>query len=341
MIIAKSELKFIIKKINDLPSHCLNKRINCNDLDDRFCDSDVLQIVPSTNPIFLFPSLGYVVKIISEKANAENELQARLVLDPYFHIIPANSIPFKDKSLIVMPFLSDSLMLSDLSKINFKLFSKEFVSLFGTFYSYIVNNIKTDYSSLKRVRFAGRSLNCLKDWLKELIAFNNDIKLFSVHAKKGYDFEKELKKALEAISISPKECCVFSGDFNLHNTLYSKGTIYLVDFEYWGVFDVDYLFSILLGSLLIHCDLIESETILYSKNSIVMIDYHIKKGFMSIIQGIKQISIFYGYEPNYSRVKAFVLARMYYRLIEIKHDTPTSNKTLSILSLILDTFAML
>lgn len=324
----------IVKILNNIPREYMCIQEDCNRKDVFYCSDEVVQIRPSTHPLFLIKNLGLVVKVLYDKEKIENEKMARSVLKNTFALIPMEFVCYDNGFLQIMPYLESSLMLSEISRHSLSDFVQIYDEISTKIYRYILHN-KRSFTKNEKVIFAGRSLECMNQWTNELIDIMEGWQLFSYNTGIEYNLSSVLKKVLDELNSNTRSTCVFSGDINCHNILYTKKDVFLIDFEYWGNFDVEYLVSVLLGSLFSHCDLYEN-CYIETKKTVIKIEYGLKVD----LSEIKSLRVIQEMCVNNERIKAFILARMYYKFLEIKEKTRNS-KNVIVVCAILDYFSKL
>lgn len=324
----------IIMILNNIPKEYMCIQEDCNRKDVFYSSDEVVQIRPSTHPLFLMKNLGFVVKILYDKEKVENEKKARGVLKDTFTLIPMEFVCYDNGYLEIMPYLEDSLMLSEVSRSSLSDFIQIYDETSIRIYQYILRN-KRSFTKNEKIVFAGRSLECMSQWTNELIDVMEGWQLFSYNTGIEYNISSVLKNVLVELNNNTQNTCVFSGDINCHNILYTKREVFLIDFEYWGNFDVEYLISVLLGSLFSHCDLYEN-CYVETEKKVIKIKYGLKVNLSEIksFRVIQEICV------NNERIKAFILARMYYKFLEIKGKKQNS-KNVVVMCAILDYFSKL
>ena len=142
-----------------------------------------------------------------------------------------------------------------------------------------------------------------------------DIILVSGVSHKSFKIEKEMKNAKRLIKMEPQQCSLFSGDINLHNVLCIGNELEYLDFEYWGYYDVDYIAAKIVGSLFKHCDILKTDSYKFSKNEIY-IEYSTDICLQQLVSSGLYREKFIGVSVNFSRIKAFILSKLYFRLIK-------------------------
>lgn len=322
----------IVQILDNIPKEYMRIQEDCNRKDIFYCSDEVVQIRPSTHPLFLLKNLGLVVKVLYDKEKIENEKRARGVLKNTFNLVPMEFACYDNGFLEIMPYLEDSLMLSELSRSSLSDFVQIYDETSTKIYQYILHN-KRSFMKNEKVIFAGRSIECMNQWTNELVDVMAGVQLLSYNTGIEYNISGVLKKVLDELSNNTRNTCVFSGDINCHNILYNKKDIFLIDFEYWGNFDVEYLVSVLLGSLFLHCDLYE-DCYVETEKTVIKIKYGLKAN----LSEIKSLRVVQELCVNNERVKAFILARMYYKFLEIKEKTRNS-KNVIVVCAILDYFS--
>lgn len=81
-----------------LPREYLLKQEDCNREDFIYQDEDVIQLRPSTVPVFLLKQRNIVIKIMIDKVKAENEYNARVLLKDKLNIIPLAIISLQESN---------------------------------------------------------------------------------------------------------------------------------------------------------------------------------------------------------------------------------------------------
>lgn len=322
----------VIKILDSIPKEYLCIQDDCNNEDGGYLSKDVMQIRPSTHPLFFLKKLGLAVKVIYDKERVENEKRARQALKSSFTLVPMEYACYGNIYLEIMPYIYDSIMLSELSKIDISEFIHIYNKTSSIIFQYIMRNKKTA-SKNEKVIYAGRSLECMQQWTTQMINLLDGYRLFSHTTGSDYSLSEVMKNALCEITNSTQHTCFFSGDINCHNILLAKKEVILIDFEYWGKFDVDYLISIMVGSLFSHCDLIENYQIKESDKCI-----EVKYGLKIDLSDIGALKILQDICVNSKRIKSFILARMYYKFIEIIKN-PKNCKHIIVVCALLDFFA--
>lgn len=324
----------IVKLLNNIPKKYMCIQEDCNRKDVFYCSDEVVQIRPSTHPLFRLKKLGLVVKVLYDKERVENEKKARSVLKNTFDLVPMGFACYDDGFLEIMPYLEDSLMLSEVSRYSLSDFVRIYDEVSTKVFRYILLN-KKSFMKDEKVIFAGRTLDCMNQWTNELIDLMEGCRLFSYTTGIEYNLSGVLKKVLDGLNSNTQNTCVFSGDINCHNILYTKKDVFLIDFEYWGNFDVEYLVSVLLGSLFSHCDLYEN-CYIEDEKTVIKIKYSLKVD----LSKIKALKVIQDMSVDNERIKAYILARMYYKFLEIKERAKDS-KNVIVVCAILDYFSEL
>lgn len=305
----KEAVNEVIDIISKIPKTYLSIQEDCNRKDVFYCSDDVLQIRPSTHAIFYLKKMGLVVKILYDREKVENEKRARAVLNTEFMVVPMLDICYNDGYLILMPYIDGAQMLDEVSKYNLIHFVDIYDEVSKKIYDYIIRN-RRPLSKTGRVIYAGRSLECMQRWTAELIDLLGEYRLFSYNTGMEYNLSELMKGVLDKLNENTQSVCLFSGDVNCHNILYAREKVFFIDFEYWGDFDVEYLVSILLGSLFTHCDLYK-DCFAEVGESIVKVGYALKIDLSKIesLRILKEMCL------DNKRIKAFIFARMYYKFI--------------------------
>ena len=318
----------VIEILNAIPKQYLCIQDNCNRKDVIYLSEDVMQIRPSTHPLFWLKKLGLVVKVVRDKERVENEKRARYALKSSFTLVPMEFAYYGNVYLEIMPYIYESIMLSELSKIDIYEFIHIYNKTSSKIFQYIMRNKKLAAKN-EKVIYAGRSLECMQQWTTQMIDLLDGYRLFSHATGSEYSLSGVMKKALLELKKSTQNTCVFSGDVNCHNILLTKTEVILIDFEYWGKFDIEYLISIMVGSLFSHCDLIENYQI-KEENKSIDVKYVLKFDLTEI----EALRILQDICLNSKRIKAFILARMYYKFVEIIKNPKECKHTIVVCALL-------
>lgn len=318
----------VVEILNTIPREYMCIQEDCNREDVVYRTEDVVQIRPSTHPLFWLKKLGLVVKILYDKEKVENEKRARLVLKSSFSLVPMSFASYDNGFLEIMPYIDESVMLSEVSKTDLSEFTRIYDKMSARIYHYIICNRKPALKN-QNVIYAGRSLECMQQWTSEMIGLLEGYNLFSYTTGLDYNLSGVMKAVLDELKNITKNTCVFSGDMNCHNILSAKTDVFLIDFEYWGNFDVEYLISVLLGSLFSHCDLFEKYHI-EREEKIIKAKYSLRID----LSEIESLRILQKAWVNCDRIKTFILARMYYKFIDIIKNPKESKHTVVVCALL-------
>lgn len=328
------EIDKIVDIVEEIPEEYMHKQDDCNRVDFAYSSRFVEQLRPSTHPIFLIKEYDVVVKVFHSIEHANNEMQARDILKEQFEIIPAKKICCKQYYLLITPYVKNAIMLSELSKHNFDFFLRCYSDVFNNLVNYIYANKKLVKNN-DIIVYAGRSIECMQKWIHETQRMVDGYTVYSHVTNVFFDLSDEIKKSIVALEKKSKFSCVFSGDINCHNIIHTKKGCAYLDFEYWGNMDVEYLFSVLIGSLFNHCEIAENEN--YSYDALVgKVFYNNKIDFWKM----KSISRFLEMELDYERIRGFIIARMYYKFDDLINNWNESRSIIPI-CMIFDFFEML
>lgn len=305
------EIDLIIGIIDEIPKQYLCIQNDCNRVDLAYSSRDIEQLRPSTHPVLLIKKFGVVVKVFYSIERAKKEMHARDIMKKQFGIIPAKMVCCEKYSLLITPYLDNMIMLSELSKIDFNCFIKDYDNVFCNVIGYISAN-KRNVKDISKVEYAGRSIECMKTWAYELSQLVDGYIIYSCVTNKKYDLSDVINKTILSLEREPRFSCAFSGDINCHNIMHTdKGCLYF-DFEYWGNIEVEYLISVLIGSLFNHCEIVDNSHVEYD-DYMGKVIYSLKNGFWEM----KSINKFIGLEYDYEKVKGFIIAKMYYKFLDL------------------------
>ncbi len=318
-------LKDILNIIASIPQKYMRKQNNCNCTELIYTNEAVNQMRPSTHPVFLIKKYNVVVKIIDDSKRAESERYARKVLGGYFSIVPAMFYKKNTYTMIIMPYIENSFMLSEMIDIDAEEFFCQYNHLLKKIVKYVQLNKSSDNLLLNRVRYAGRSVECMIKWCDELLQISQGIKIYSEVSHTKYDLLSILLSVRSELKKKPRSCCLFSGDVNLHNVLYTqKSGLFLVDFEYWGVFEVEYIYSVIIGSLISHCDLFRNCSCM-DRNEELSIRYDVRPEIKMCFLNYRFFERLALSGINLQRIRNFILARWYYRILNVIRADNESN----------------
>ena len=329
------EIGVVIKELRTIPVRYLSDRSDCNSENDLFIKGEVEQLKPSTHPVFRFKKYRIIVKVMMDWQNGHNEEQARRHIRNEIPFIPAQFVQNNNRIIIIMPDVN-GVMLSEIARTDFPLFYEQYEKVYSLVCEFVFKHRTTEKRKLNNIIFGGRSLSCLQLWLEQTEKVCGDLFVYSQITKQTYHLKSEMHEAAIELSKPTNECCLFSGDINLHNVLFAKGQVLFSDFEHWGYFDVNYLFSIIIGSIFAHCSILFPKGVVRNASKL-SVQYSLREEVEACIR--QRGYVFYSSTPpfvNFHRIKAFILARWYYRIMNIVKSDDKRN--LYYLTYLLDVF---
>lgn len=326
----------IIAYLDTIPEEFLCKRENCNDKFVFYTAKNITQLVPSTHPVFRIDDMDVIIKVLHSKTLAVNEIKARKILAQSFCVLPARVVRMRNLYLLIMSVLSDSVTLGSLSKTNYCLFENTIESIIVSFVDYLKTNILSSPSCMKKVRYPGRTKHCLINWLYDLKSIIKGMIIVSESTGRIYILDKEFGGMCSRIKKASKSCCLFTGDFNMQNVIFHQNGYYLIDLEYWGYYDTEFLIAKLIGSILFHCDIFKHEQITQEEN-VYYVNYRLQMMESDSNPLRKLIKTVAKMDVDTQRIKAFIVSRMYYRFK--KAPLSEMNKSVIRLACLFDVFA--
>lgn len=319
--ISCGDICYISERLNQIPEEFFKNQTDCNCKEDYYEDEEIVQLRPSTVPVFSFKNKGLVVKVMTDRVKAENEYKARLMLQNRLDVVEASIFYLEEKVLLVMPYIEGARSCDELSIKDKDRFYYIYLQMLSDCAD--VLRINASESFVPKVQYTGQTPNLLCQWCEEIGEKYRSIKLVSGVSGKKYNISEQMRRAKELISKVPACCALFSGDINLHNVLCIGSNVKYLDFEYWGYYDVDYIVAKIIGSLYKHCDCLEAINYYISENEIV-IRYRIEDGLKHLFTMELYKEILTDIKVNFERIKAYILSKLFFRF-KVAYDNLQMN----------------
>lgn len=332
--LSDKELDRIIRNIEDIPKEYMRKQDDCNRMDLAYNRCGIKQLRPSTHPVFWIKECDVVVKVFYNVDSVKNEIWARVVLENFFDTIPAKMVSCEKYYLLITPYVKNMIMLSELSRKDFGCFLRDYDDVLRNIINYIDIN-KKEVKDCNKVMYAGRSIECMKAWAYGMLQLVEKYNIYSYVTGNNYSLFDIINRTVAALEKKPSNLCLFSGDVNCHNIMHTEKGCICLDFEYWGNIDVDYLFSVIIGSIFNHCEIVDNVYVDYDSH-VGKVAYSLKKDILKM----KSISAFRGMELDYERIRGFIISRMYYKFLNLINNWNEDKNIVSI-CMILDFFEII
>lgn len=304
------DIRELLRKV---PKEYFYPQEDCNNKDYYYENEKIVQLRPSTGPVFLVKEQNMVVKVMTDRVKAENEYKARLALHDKLKVVDASLLYLEDKVLLIMPYINNSCSCNELFVKEREKFASLYVKMLTE--SFNVIRINANDCCVRTVNYTGQTPDILLAWCDLIEKKYKDIVLVSGISNKSFKIEKEMKKAKKLITMKPQQCSLFSGDFNLHNVLCVGNELKYLDFEYWGYFDVDYIVAKIIGSLFKHCDILSTDSYKIRGNEIY-IEYNTDTYLQPLVSSGLYKEKLKGISVNFDRIKAYILSKLYFRFMK-------------------------
>ena len=218
----------------------------------------------------------------------------------------------QENILLIMPYVEVEFSLNEL----FSRDAKRFKSLYVKMLFECTNIIRTSYSSdcFEKMQYTGQTLELMSKWCDDIDEKYRGIELLNDVNGKKYNISEQIRKAKRLINLKPEYCVLFNGDLNLHNVLCANSGIKYIDFEYWGYYDLDYVVAKIIGSLYKHCKCLKVTKYCVDQNEFC-IRYYVDEIVKQLFSIDLYMEAFVGVKVNYERVKAYILAKLYFRFM--------------------------
>lgn len=322
-VVSYEDVGYIYEYLKKIPKTFFVEQEDCNRKDYYYEDEEVIQLRPSTVPVFRFKKKNLVVKLMENRVKAENEYKARQALCKKLNVVDTDIYFMQDNILLIMSYVEGETPLNELFAINPKLFKILYTKMLYECSDVIKRSCYSMY--LDKMQYTGQTLELMNKWCDEISEKYQGIELINYISGKRYNISEQLQKAKKYINSKPNCCVLFNGDLNLHNVLCVRNDIKYIDFEYWGYYDLDYVIAKIIGSLYKHCKCFNVINY-YSTKKEIGIRYELDEVISPLFSMDLYFEVLAGIKVNYERIKSYILAKLYFRFKNAYENLQMKNK---------------